>query len=153
MTSYRALAAGLLVMIGCTSHAPDGVGIGDVDFRITQASTEDHPTMHIAPDGTATRVTLQRGTQTAVLDPATLDDLHAKVEAAQFPTLAPHYGCTGICPLILSPLYHMTVQLDGRSYGTEVESFFLMSQPPLFPPPLVAATTAIYDIFEHASWR
>jgi hypothetical protein len=155
--SYRVLLPAVLATAGCVSLAGfdnAGPGIDDVEFRITQGIGPDgDAVMHIAPDGTATRVTLQHGTERADLDRATLDELHARLDAAQFETLAPHYGCTGICVLPASPLYHVAVRLDDGAHEVEVESYFLIHQPDRFPAPLVAVMTSLRDIFDHAQWR
>src|SRR5262249_54566005 len=114
--------------------------------------------LHVEQDGSASRVLKLLGEPAvlggAVLDPAALLDLDAKIEAANFPRLAPSYMCmSDECPLIGSVVFNVTVQLDGRPYSVAVDAYFMEQHPDQVPRPLIEATQAIEDIFNHAAWR
>src|SRR5689334_10538492 len=73
--------------------------------------------------------------------------------AANFPRLAPSYMCmSDECPLIGSVVFNLTVQLDGRPYSVAVDAYFMEQHPDQVPRPLIEATQAIDDIFNHAAW-
>ena len=101
---------------GCASHVadqvdgsvepPDAPGAaqcrhvagqvdGPVDYSVTGGffGGGDGTALHVELDGTVTRHTDQQGTQTAMLDRVTLDDLRQKIVDAQFSTLMPQYHC------------------------------------------------------------
>jgi hypothetical protein len=145
------------LVIFCLLAAPAGcTGSGDktddIDFQIT-APAPQSGSLHIEPSGLATRVTDEHGTQTTVLDPTQLVELHTAIDNAQFPGLAPSYRCTGICPLILSTVYDVTVQIGTRSFAVETDEFYILAQPPLVPARLVTAIRSLQDVFNHSDWR
>jgi hypothetical protein len=117
------------VTAGCTaSHGP-----GTIDFQVTggfAGNGDGTPRLRIEPDGTMTR-----GTQTTTLDRATLDDLEAKVDAAQFATLSPMYTACADCYV-----YVVSVQIDGTTYTVAADTLATV------PAPLEAVIATLKDI-------
>jgi hypothetical protein len=138
----------LAAAVGCTS---DDGPVGNIDYLITGLAN-DGATLHIGADGAATRSIPDGGTLTTVLDQSTLADLHAEIEAAQFPDLAPLYACTGLCPQIATSILHVTVQLGDHSYTSAADSLFL-SVPGKVPSGLVTTIDTLAQTFEHADWH
>jgi hypothetical protein len=105
----------LALVAGCTGHASQGA----INFEVTGGFTgtgDGTPALRIEPDGTATRTSAGR-TQTTRLDLATLHDLQAKIDAAQFPMLEPAYmGCADCY------VYEVSVQLDGTMHRVAVDT-------------------------------
>lgn len=124
---------------GCTSHGAGQVD-GPVDYRVTGGFSGggDGTMLHVELNGTATRHTDQQGTQTAMLDLATLDDLHQKIVDARFATLDPEY----LCDCADDYVYNVSVQVDGNSHIVMAHS--LAS----FPDPLRAVIDALQDIHQ-----
>jgi hypothetical protein len=88
-----------------------------IDYQRTGGLAGLNESRHITIDGTITRPKTGGGTETATLDPTTVDDLERRLEAADFPTLAPAYGCGG-CPDVI--VYTLLVPADrttGRTAG------------------------------------
>jgi len=131
MTRQCLLPLGLLLGLaaGCTSSPTRG----PIDFQVTggfAGGGDGTPSLRIEPDGTATRAG-----QTFQLDRMTLDDLDAKVEAAQFPTLAATYSGCADCYV-----YEVSVQLDGSSYTVAADTLAQV------PPALQAVIDTLKDI-------
>jgi hypothetical protein len=112
MTPSLIARAGLIVALlaaaGCTGDLD-----GPIDFAVrggVAGSGDGTPSLHIELDGTATR-TSATGTQTTVLDPATMRDLRTKIEHAQVPTLDPVY--LRCCDWFT---YQLSVLIGGTAY-------------------------------------
>jgi hypothetical protein len=124
----------LAAAAGCTSHSH-----GPIDFQVTGGLTgngDGTPSLRIEADGTATRPAPSGGgTQTARLDLATLDDLEARIDAAEFATLAPSYTACNDCYI-----YVVSVQLDGATYTVQADTMAEL------PDPLDAVIAALKDI-------
>lgn len=116
------LASGLLagVIGGCASRTDTALD-APVDYQLVAFDATKSTALHIEPDGTVTRTRIQQPTETATLDPATLDDVARKIEQAGFPTLEPMYGCGGC---VDDPVYTITVQVDGASYTVQADRDF-----------------------------
>jgi hypothetical protein len=97
---------------GCTSHVAGEVD-GLVDYRVTGgfSGSGDGTSLQVELDGTATRHTNEQGTQTAMIDRVTLDDLHQKIVDAQFATLETQYP--GIPDGFVDTV---SVHVDGSPY-------------------------------------
>jgi hypothetical protein len=94
MTRYvvAVLVGGVLGAAGCTSEVN-----GPIDYRVTGgfSGQGDGTLLSIEVNGAATRnAPDRRGTQTAQLPPATVDDLRTKLDDANFAALDPVYGCS-----------------------------------------------------------
>jgi len=153
MMEFRTLVPLCLVAtaIGCADH---GGPVGDVDYWITgPIGQTDGTALHIGPDGDATRSVPSGNTQTTVLDPHAVADLHTKIDAAQFPDLAPLYACTGLCPDIASNVLHVTVRLGGHPYTSAADSWYLSSTHGNVPAGLVTTIQALQQIFDQADWH
>lgn len=100
---------------GCASEG-EGDLPGPVDYQYTVRT--EFTDVHIDPDGTMTRTHIVGPTETLVLDPSTVADLRRAILDAQFPTLAPRYGCGGCAD---DAVHTITVELGGRSYTVEAE--------------------------------
>lgn len=107
----------LAAATGCSSGPADG----PIDFRVTGGfgGNGDGTAIHIEPDGTAARTSLTEGTVTEHLDAATLGGLQSQIHDAQFPQLAPEYGCLSCAD---DYRYEVTVEIGGTSYKTSVDS-------------------------------
>ncbi|TMQ19732.1 MAG: hypothetical protein E6J90_15775 [Deltaproteobacteria bacterium] len=89
--------------------------VGRFDYKVTGgfAGQGDGTSLQIDGNGLVMRHTMQHGTESGQIDPATLQDLVAKARAAQFPTLCAQYTCTG-CDDDL--IHSVSVQLNGIPY-------------------------------------
>lgn len=110
-----------LVLVTAAACSSSGT-VGTIDYRVTGGLTGrgDGTALHVEPDGTATRTSPTEGMVNETLDPATLDDLHRKVQDAGFPDLEPSYGCLGCGD---EYVYELAVELDGQQYKVSVDSF------------------------------
>jgi hypothetical protein len=107
--SFVPLGLFLALIGGCT-----GQSVGLVDF-ITAGGLSgngDGTALHVEPSGEATRTKPDGSMEAATLDVATLNDLHQKIEDAQFATLAPEYVCT--CPDEFINV--VSAQVNGKVY-------------------------------------
>ena len=107
--SFISLGLFLAVIGGCT-----GSGVGRIDYLTAGglSGTGDNTALHVEPSGAATRTQPDGSMETAMLDLATLNDLHQKIEDAQFATLAPEYVCS--CPDEFVNV--VSAQIDGNVY-------------------------------------
>jgi hypothetical protein len=105
----------LTAVVGCASKSDDLI-----DYTVTGGFTGDGDgtDLHVAQDGTATRPTRDGGTQTAVLDAATVVDLRQKISDAQFATLEPQYSCNCNDDYV----YNVSVEPDGTHYTVTVHA-------------------------------
>jgi hypothetical protein len=81
------------VLLGSAAACTDR-GDGPIDFLVTggfAGGGDGTPTLHIEPDGTATREFPGGGHDTTMLDPATFADLRQKIRQADFDSLEPEY--------------------------------------------------------------
>ena len=110
------LALALAAAAGCSSGPADG----PIDFRVTGgfSANGDGTAIHIEPDGTAARTSPTEGTVTERVDAATLAGLQSEIHDAQFPELAPAYGCLSCAD---EYRYEVTVELDGATYKVSVD--------------------------------
>jgi hypothetical protein len=118
---------------GCSGHSQ-----GPIDFQVTGGFTghgDGTPSLRIEPDGTVTRQPTGGPTETGTLDPTTLDDLEAKVDAAQFATLAPAYTACADCYVNV-----VSVQLDGTSFTVQADTVAKI------PMPLTTVIATLKDI-------
>jgi hypothetical protein len=130
---------------GCTSQVTGEVD-GPIDYRVTGGFSGggDGTALHVELDGTVTRHTDQQGTQTAMLDLATLDDLHQKILDARFATLDPAY----LCDCADDYVYNVSVHVDGSVHT--VMAHTLGS----FPDRLRAVIDTLEDIHQRElGWR
>ena len=124
MTIRMLLACGLVTgMIGgCASRMeapPEAPLDTPVDYQLLAFEATQHVMLHIEPDGTMTRTRMQLPAETANLDPATLEDIARKIDDAEFPALAPTYGCGGCTD---DAVYTVAVQVDGAPYTVRADS-------------------------------
>jgi hypothetical protein len=107
------------VMLGAASGCTHS-SVEAVDFRVNgglAGNGDGTPSLHIDPDGVMTRTSTGGVTQTATLDPGALADLHSKIEAAEFPQLAPTYTACADCYINV-----VTVQLGGATYNVQADT-------------------------------
>jgi hypothetical protein len=123
---------------GCSSSS--GMVDGPIDFSVSGGFSSDRTALHLELDGTAMRTTAGGGTQTTVLDPETVADLHRKIEDAEFATLAPAYGCNQCADGFI---YNVSVQLDGRVHTVLADSLA----------PWPDGLTAVIDTLEDIGMR
>ena len=127
---------------GCVSDEPVERGRSSGELVAVSAVSGggvpggDGTSLHIDAGGTATRTTRDNGTQTATLDAATVADVRRKIDDAQFPTLAPSYGCS----CADESVYHLSAPLDGTAY--EVDAATTAGT----PAPLIALIGTLRDI-------
>jgi len=121
----------LVAAVGCASPSN-----GPIEFRVAGGLTGrgDGTAIHIEPGGTATRTSPTDGTVTEQIAPATLAALQGQIRDAQFPGLAPNYGCLGCGD---EYYYQVTAELDGASYTVAVDGSPDAGEPP--------ALTAVID--------
>src|ERR1041384_3161495 len=115
---FRAMLC-LGVMLGAASGCTHS-GVETVDFRVNgglAGNGDGTPSLHIEPDGAMTRTSTGGVTQTATLAPGALADLHGKIEAAEFPQLAPTYTACADCYVNV-----VTVQLGGATYSVRADT-------------------------------
>lgn len=129
----------LLVSLGFTLGAAVGCASpanGPIDFHVAGGLTGrgDGTAIHIEPGGAATRTSPTDGTVTEHIAPGTLATLQGRIRDAQFPGLAPNYGCLGCGD---GYYYQVTVELDGASYTVAADGSPEAGQP--------AALTAVID--------
>jgi hypothetical protein len=95
---------------------------GGIDYQIVGGITGhgDGTTLHVAPDGSFSRHTPQRGSEQGLLDPAALRDLVARARAAEFPTLCLMYAASGA---VDDFVYQVSVQFDGREITSRASQF------------------------------
>lgn len=119
------LGVALGAVTGCASNHTDDTL---VDFRITGgfAGPSGDTSLQIDTAGAATRTPPRAAPVTIQLDAAALADLNAQIRDAQFPTLAPSYGCLGC---VDEAVYEISVALDGAQYHVSVDSDFNASDP------------------------
>ena len=100
---------------GCADPAD-----GPIDYEVTGGigGVGDGTSLHVEPDGTATRTSPHKPPVTEKLDAATFGDLRRKVADARFPDLAPHYGCGGCADQFV---HEISVELDGQHYKVAVD--------------------------------
>lgn len=130
----------LSFLIGAAGACGDGGTIdGPIGYRSTGGFSgrgDGTPALHIDLDGTVTREKAVGGTESAMLDRATLDDLHRKILEADFAELEPTYDCQCEDDYV----YVVTVQLDGTLYTVMADSL----APP--PAPLLTVIDALRAI-------
>ena len=116
MTQFLVPFGFALAAVGCASPSN-----GPIDFRVSGGLTGqgDGTAIHIEANGTATRTSPTDGTVTEQIDPATLATLQGQIRDAQFPGLAPEYGCLGCADAYF---YTVTVELDGASYTVAADN-------------------------------
>ena len=122
----------LLVSLGFTLGAAVGCASpsnGPIDFRVAGglSGRGDGTAIHIEPEGIATRTSPTDGTVTEPIGPAALAALQGQIRDAQFPGLAPNYGCLGCGDTYY---YQVTVELDSASYTVAVDSSRDAGEPP-----------------------
>jgi hypothetical protein len=166
MMATRTLVVLVLVLAGASGCASDGRGgdgpgsdpgtpnptcqpiggfttgidsVGRFDYRVTGGLSGggDGTSLQIDSSGVFTRHTLQRGTETGRLDPATLQDLTDKARAVQFPSPCIMYGCGGCGDTYV---HNVSVQLDAIPYTVQVDE---LASP---PPPVQALLDALKAI-------
>jgi hypothetical protein len=122
------LGLGLGLLLAAAAGCSSGPSEGWIDFRVSGGFSGggDGTSIHIEPDGTATRTSLAEGTVTEHLDAATLADLQTRIHEVQFPALAPTYGCLGCAD---EYFYQVAVVLDGTTYKVSVDSSQSGGQP------------------------
>jgi hypothetical protein len=98
---------------GCTSHVVGEVD-GPIDYLVVGGLSGggDGTSLHVELDGTVMRHTNEQGTQTGMIDLATLDDLRQKILDAQFATLEAQYHGNVVDGYVDS----VSVHVDGNSY-------------------------------------
>jgi len=112
------IAAGA-ALAGCTSSSsPPSTGVLDYQSRGGFSGQGDGSELHVTADRTARRVTRSGGSQTAVLDAATFNNLRAKIEAAEFTTLEPTYNCSCADDLV----DQVSVQLSNTTYAVSADA-------------------------------
>jgi hypothetical protein len=131
--------------------------VGQVDYAVNSAELGAGASLHIAQDGTASRSSPNLGVQTAVLDPATVADLHAQIEAADFPALEASYiPCQGpgdgICPPLAFGPFHVTAQVAGDSYTTGGD-LAILSYDDGVPSGFLATVRSLQNIIENSDWH
>src|SRR5262245_4561964 len=117
MMASRTLLLSFLIAIGaCTSNKPSGAVDGPINYRSSGGFSgrgDGSPALRIDVSGAVTRQKPGSPTESAVLDTATLADLHDKILDAEFPALAPIYDCP---PCGDDYIFEVSVQLDGTLY-------------------------------------
>jgi hypothetical protein len=93
--------------IGCA----DGT-VGTIDYQLSGGFTGMRTSVHIEPGGEMTRTKPNGSTDTKVLDPTQLAELHRKVDDAGFPTLEASYSCDCADDLV----HTISVHIDGGTY-------------------------------------
>jgi hypothetical protein len=139
MTTTQRILLPLGFLLALTAGCTDSTR-GPIDFQVTGGFGGDGdgtPSLKIEHDGTMT-VTSLGVTQATRLDRVTLDDLEAKVDAAQFATLDPTYPSTSTC--LDCAVYNVSVQLAGTPYTVVVDE---TAQPPTA---LQAVITTLRDL-------
>jgi|SRR6185503_7084143 hypothetical protein len=97
----------VLGVVGCA----DGT-VGTIDYELSGGFDGQLTTVHIDPTGEMTR-TVERGTtETDVLDPTELADLHRKVNDAWSPLLDAQYRCRCADDFI----HTISVHIDDGEY-------------------------------------
>jgi hypothetical protein len=110
MMSLRILVVSGLTL-GAVGACTNG-GDGPIDYERTGGLAGGRLSLHVEPDGKATRVKTNGSVVNLQLDPDTLAELKGKVDAAGFPTLAPAYSCDCADDY----LHTITVHVDGSDY-------------------------------------
>src|SRR5262249_11287200 len=99
---------------GCATDHVMGQVDGPIDYRVTGGISGggDGTSLHVELDGTVTRHTNDKGTQTATIAPMTLDDLRQKILDARFATLAAQYPGS----VVDGFADNVSVHVDGNVY-------------------------------------
>lgn len=108
------LSCGLVVLAsgGC-ADSKDGA----IDYQLTGGFIGVHASVHIEPDGRLSGTKQDGKPVTGQLSATELADLQAKVDQAQFTTLAPMYDCSCADDL----LHTITVDVDGTEYTVKAD--------------------------------
>src|SRR5439155_15310271 len=85
---------------------------GALDDARTGGFINERTSAHIEPDGQMRRVKADGSTMTSTLSQATMTDLAAKVDQAQFPMLATEYRCSCNDDF----LHTITVEIGDKPY-------------------------------------
>jgi hypothetical protein len=107
----RLLASTLVLgaVAGCIDGGtPDGV----IDYKLAGGIAGERGEVHIASDGTMTRLHFDGSTDTSALSRSTFEDLRRKIEDARFRTLRSMYG-PDCCDVFI---HTVSVDIDGRTY-------------------------------------
>jgi hypothetical protein len=138
----RLCLAGLGLALAATTSCASGA---DIDGPITYVPTggfsgrgDGSTELRVEPDGTLSRPGPSGGSQRATLERATLDDLHRKVLAAEFPGLQSFYACSCADDFV----YAIGVQISGMQYSVQAHEL----APP--PPRLRIVIDTFHDIGE-----
>jgi len=108
------LSCGLVVVAsgGCADSKN-----GAIDYQLTGGFVGLHASVHIDPDGKLSGTKQDGSAVTGQLDAAERADIQAKVDQAQFATLAPMYDCNCADDL----LHTITVDVDGTEYTVKAD--------------------------------
>jgi hypothetical protein len=118
MTRLSVLASSFFFCaVGACSDGSGNVD-GIIDYDVTGGISGTTAEVHVEGDGTVTVRRYDNTTDTNVLAPSLFDDLKQQVEAAQFPTLEPKYGCGGCADDVV---HTISVDIDGRTYTVQAD--------------------------------
>ncbi len=104
------------VLAGCATRHDSSLD-GPVHYEVQAFENTAHTTLVIEPDGQVTR-TVESGSTTFELDVDVLARVAREVDAANFASLRPMYGCGGCAD---DGIYTVAVTVDGHAYSVQTD--------------------------------